>query len=297
VPAFVADKEAFRYVRKYGVPLMGSQVFGYAGRNVDNVIVSHFLGPIALSYYMIPYRIMLVPVSLLGNVANRVAFPIFCKIQDDQERVRAIFLRTTRLIAVIAVPGMLAVAVLAPELVETVFGPAWAPAAPVVSALALAGILGSITTPGGSVFMGLGRADLAYRWSWIPLLVYVPAFFAGLPWKVTGIAWMYSIATALLTPFQIRAIGRIAGFGVADWLRALRTTVLASIPAAGLGVAVHFVGRQQGLPAPVVLIGGLVLIAALYLVLLRLLDKPLFSDAWRIGRMIAYGKLRTGATA
>jgi lipopolysaccharide exporter len=290
LPSLRADREAFRHIRRFGLPLLGSQVFGYAGRNVDNVIVSHFLGPLSLSFYMIPYRIMLVPVSLLGNVTNRVAFPIFCRIQGEPERVRAFFLRSTRLVAVLAMPGMLAVSVLAPELVNTVFGPSWAPAAPVVAALAPAGILGALTTPGGSVFMGLGRADLAYRWSWIPLVAYVPAFFAGLPWHVVGIAWAYSIATALLTPFQIRAIGGIAAFGLPDWLRAVRPTVLAAVPAAALGLAVHLVGRGAGWPDPLTLLIGLAGVAGLYLVLLRLVDRPLFADAVRTGRLLAGGR-------
>lgn len=292
LPAFVLDRSALRYVRRFGVPLLGSQALGYVGRNADNVVVSHFLGAAALSYYMVPYRIMLVPVSLLGNVANRVAFPIFARIQDDPLRIRRLFLRVTQVIAVPVVPGMLAVAVLAPDVVTTVFGPEWGPAVPVVIALATTGILESLTTPGGSVFMGLGRADLALRWSWIPLLVCVPAFFAGLPWGVTGVAAAYSIATLLLTPFQVAAIGRVAAFSLGDWLRAIWPAVAAGVPSTALGWLVHDVlETSAGFAVPATLCVSLVVVAVSYLVLLRLIDRQLFRESLRVAKLLAKGKL------
>lgn len=292
LPAFVLDRSALRYVRRFGVPLLGSQALGYVGRNADNVVVSHFLGAAALSYYMVPYRIMLVPVSLLGNVANRVAFPIFARIQDDPLRIRRLFLRVTQVIAVPVVPGMLAVAVLAPDVVTTVFGPEWGPAVPVVIALATTGILESLTTPGGSVFMGLGRADLALRWSWIPLLVCVPAFFAGLPWGVTGVAAAYSIATLLLTPFQVAAIGRVAAFSLSDWLRAIWPAVAAGVPSTALGWLVHEVlETSAGFAVPATLCVSLVVVAVSYLVLLRLIDRQLFRESLRVAKLLAKGKL------
>ncbi|WP_020662867.1 lipopolysaccharide biosynthesis protein [Amycolatopsis benzoatilytica] len=292
LPAFVLDRTALRYVRRFGVPLLGSQALGYVGRNADNVVVSHFLGAAALSYYMVPYRIMLVPVSLLGNVANRVAFPIFARTQDDPQRVRSLFLRVTQVIAVPVVPGMLAVAALAPDVVRTVFGAEWGPAVPVVIALATTGILESLTTPGGSVFMGLGRADLALRWSWIPLLVCVPAFFAGLPWGVTGVAAAYSLATLALTPFQVAAIGRVAAFRLGDWLRAVWPAVAAGVPATAAGwLANEVLETGVGIPVPAALCASLATVAVLYLALLRLIDRQLFRESLEVAKLLMKGKL------
>ncbi|HJQ48265.1 MAG TPA: lipopolysaccharide biosynthesis protein [Amycolatopsis sp.] len=299
IPGLIADRAAFRYIRSYGVPLMGSQVLGYVGRNADNVVVSHFLGPTALSYYLVPYRIMLVPVSLLGNVANRVAFPIFARAQEDTVRVRRLFLKITQVIAVPVVPGMLAAATLAPEVVHTVFGAQWAPAVPVLIALTTTGILESLTTPGGSVFMGLGRADLALRWSWIPLLICIPAFFVGMLWGVVGVAAAYSVATLLITPFQVRAIGRVASFSLRDWGRAILPTVVAAVPATGAGWLARYGIESAGLGMALGLVGGLLATAAAYLGLLRLVDRALFADSMKTARLLAGGKLgmRAGADA
>ncbi|GAA1270740.1 lipopolysaccharide biosynthesis protein [Planotetraspora silvatica] len=291
LPGLVMDREAFRHVRKFGVPLMGSQMFGYVSRNADTIIVSHYLGQAALSFYMIPYRIMLVPVSLLGNVANRVAFPIIARIQDQPQQVRRIYLKITQVIAVAVVPGMLAVAVLSPQVVETVFGPEWMPAVPVLIALTTTGILESLTTTGGSVFMGTGRADLALRWSWIPLLVCLPAFFLGLPWGATGVAAAYSVAVLVITPFQVHAIGKLAAFSLLDWGRAILPTVLASVPAVGAGYLLTLWFEGFGIPVPAVAVIGLLVIAVLYMAFLRIVAVELFRDSLTTARLLVRGKL------
>lgn len=289
--SFRADREGFRHVWRFGVPVMVSQGIGYATRSADNVIISRFLGETALSFYMVPYRIMLVPVGVLGTVANRVAFPIISRIQDDKARIASIYLAMTRLIAAIAVPAMVAAAVLAPELIETVFGPEWLPAVPVLIALAATGIFDSLTTIGGSVFMGLGRADMTFRWSWIPMVVTLPAFFAGLPWGVVGVAAAYSLATMVLVPFRIMDMGKVTGFTLVDWLRALWPPTAATAIAAAAGWLAAFGVRQAGLPVPLGLVAGSVVIGAGYLLVLRLISAAAFTEIMTAGRLLARGKL------
>ncbi len=291
LPKISVDKEAWKYLRVFGLPLVGAQLIGYAARNVDNVVVSRFLGQTALSYYTVPYRIMLIPVSLLGNVANRVAFPVFAKVQDDVARVRSVFLRITGVIALVALPSMLGVAVLAPDFVETVFGAQWLTSAPVVTALAVTGVLQSLTTPGGSVFMGLGRADVSLRWAWIPLTLMVPAFFLGLPWGVTGVATAYTIATVVITPFLVRAIGKLAGFGLGAWILTILPAFISSMPAVAAAWVVHIVLRQHGVPAIVTLVAGLAVVLAGYLGFLRLFFPGAFREGLFAARMLSTGKL------
>ncbi|MEO6088966.1 MAG: lipopolysaccharide biosynthesis protein [Umezawaea sp.] len=291
LPKLAVDREALRYLKVFGLPLVGAQLIGYFSRNVDNVVVSRFLGPAALSFYTVPYRIMLLPVGMLGNVANRITFPVFSKLQHDPERVGSVFLRVTRVIAIPVLPGMATIAVLAPEFVEMVFGAEWLPSAPVVQALAVTGVLQSLTTVGGSVFMGMGRADVSLRWAWIPLLVVIPSFFAGLPWGVVGVAFAYTTATVLITPLLVRAIGRLAGFGLWDWIRAILPTLTATVPAA---VAAWLVARGMGAvgsPAVFVVIVGFAVAGGIYLALLRLLDAKLFQEGVSAARLLTRGKL------
>ncbi|GAA3554078.1 lipopolysaccharide biosynthesis protein [Amycolatopsis ultiminotia] len=295
LPKLVVDRAALRHLRTFALPLVAAQMIGYGSRNIDNVVVSRFLGQTALSYYTVPYRIMLIPVSLLGNVANRVAFPVFAKVQDDRDRVRSVFLRITRVIGLVVLPAMLGVAVLADEFVETVFGAQWLPSAPVVQALAVTGILQSLTTPGGSVFMGLGRADVSFRWAWVPLTFVVPAFFLGLPWGVTGVATAYTIATVALTPFLVRAIGRLAGFGLRTWVRSVLPAFISTMPAAAAAWVVHIVARQHDFPAVATLIAGLAVVLAGYLVFLRVFFPPSFREGLAAVRLLSTGKLMKSA--
>jgi PST family polysaccharide transporter len=290
LPHVVVDRAGMRHLRTFGLPLLGAQVIGYANRNVDNVIISRFLGQTALSFYSVPYRIMMVPVSMLGNVANRLAFPVIARLQGKPEEMRDFFLRITQLIAVIVVPSMLVVSVLAPQFVAVVFGPKWLAAVPVLQVLAVTGALQAITTAGGSVLMGTGRSDLSLRWALIPLVICVSAFVIGLRWGVFGVAAAYSVATVLITPFLVRAVGSQAGFGFLAWLRAITPPVLAALPAGAAAWAFWPLTNRLG--AFPVLAGGMLAAGLVYVVTLRVFAPAVFQSSMRAGRMLLRG--RTG---
>lgn len=292
--SLAADRAGFREVIRFGLPLLGSQTIGYVQRNADSVIVSRYLGAVDLALYSVPYRLMMIPVSLLGNVATRVAFPVFARLHGQPDRLASAFLRITRLIAVPAVPGMVLMVVLAPETIETIFGAEWTGATPVLQALALSGILQALTTTGGAIFMGTGRADLAMRWALIELPVVVGSFLAGLPWGIVGIAAAYSIVNVVITPFLVRTIGHLAGFTLGAWMRAVAPTFFLSVPAAGAAWLTRTALLAVDVPVPAVLVVSATTGIAVFTGLLRLCDRSLFGESVDAGRMLLRGKLGSG---
>lgn len=172
-------------------------------RNIDNLLVGRFQGAQALAFYGLAYRLLMLPVQLALSTVATVLFPAFSRLADDIPALRHHLVRTTRAVATGALPVMAVIAAAAPQLVLLLFGADWAPAIPIVQALAIAGALQAIYQSSTSpLVLGLGRDKLNLRYAWITVLTATVGIVAGLPFGPFGVAVGYTAATAALVPVE-----------------------------------------------------------------------------------------------
>jgi len=50
----------------FGVYVFGTSIINYFNRNLDYLLIGRFLGPEALGYYVLAYKLMLIPVRKIG---------------------------------------------------------------------------------------------------------------------------------------------------------------------------------------------------------------------------------------
>ena len=108
---------------------------------------------------------ILVPFSRIAGPLQQVFFPAFSRISDDRERMADIWIRATRLVALISIPALVGLAIVAPDFVEVVLGPKWSEATPVIQILASVGLIQSLQTLSGEVLLALGRANWLFRFT------------------------------------------------------------------------------------------------------------------------------------
>src|SRR5262249_51859833 len=141
----------------YGVGAGSSSMAGYLAVNADNFIVGRLLGATSLGLYARAYNLMNLPYVYVASVLSGVLFPAFAQIQTDIPRLRRGYLTMTRLTAVIAGPSMAALAIAAPSLVPTLYGPAWAGVVSPLQILCAAGYFRSLYNVGGIVAHSVGQ--------------------------------------------------------------------------------------------------------------------------------------------
>ena len=248
-PRFRASKDALHDVWRMGIAVLGTQFSNYVHRNADYVTVGRFLGAKPLGFYSLSYRTMMIPVQNLGQVVNRVAFPLYARIQDDRPRIGRQFLRSSRIIALLAFPLMALVAVSAPVGVPVVFGESWRPAVLTMQILAVTGARQSLQTMVGPVLLACGRADWELRFTVVSTLAYVASFLIGVEWGIEGVAAAYTITGLAATPVLVSLAGRLTGLHLRDWLVALVPSVAgcAALVAAYVAVLLPLDGEVPGI--------------------------------------------------
>lgn len=91
----------------------------------DNFVVGRWMSAAALGIYGRAYRLMAMPAMFLGEVVDRVVFPLLSRVQHDRPALRLAYGRGVSLVTAIMAPAAAVSIVLAPEIVRVVLGPNW----------------------------------------------------------------------------------------------------------------------------------------------------------------------------
>ena len=212
----------------------------YFARNADNFLIGKFLSSSALGVYSLAYSIMLYPLQNISRVLLRILFPAFSHIQDDNEKFKKAYLRTIFFIALVSFPVMVGLIVTADTLVSLLFGDKWENLAIILMILAPVGILQSIGTTNGSIYMAKGNTKLLLKvgiWSTIVTIIF---FIGGIFFGVEGVALSYLLSNLVLFYPVFKVSWGQIGLSVSEGVGTLMPLlIIASL----MGVGVWLAGK------------------------------------------------------
>lgn len=218
-PGFNVSVKHFKELFSFGINVMGFNALNFFNRRGDDLLIGYFLGPVALGYYTVAYRLLLVMTQVLVTTTSKVAAPTFSRLQQEPERLRRAFYTATQLSSLITFPISLCVAVLAPELVQCFFGSKWTPSIPVMQVLAFIVPIHLILFYNSSVIMALGKPSWRLRIHCINVLVNVVAFALVVRWGVVAVAAAYVIRGYLLLPISLWALNKLISINMITYLK------------------------------------------------------------------------------
>jgi O-antigen/teichoic acid export membrane protein len=249
---------SFQELMGYGVGQSVARIGVILANQADNLVVGRWLGAVALGLYSRAFQLMSVPTGLLGDVLDKVLFPTMSRVQDDSRRLASAYLQGTAFLALVTLPVGVVAAVLAPELVEVVFGRKWLGLVPPFQVLALGMMFRTCYRMSDSLSRATGKV---YRRAWRQWLyaglVFLGAWI-GQRWGITGVA--VGVLTALFIGYLMMAQLSLLVVQI-SWSRFAQ----AQLPALWLGMVVGGVtlaaaagARHLELPPLVGLVAGLV---------------------------------------
>jgi O-antigen/teichoic acid export membrane protein len=106
----------------YAGGMTAARGFNFVALYGDNTVVGNQMGKGALGAYKNAYQLAVVPAQLLGQVMDRVIFPVISRFQADLRRVAGAYLRGVALVAMLTIPGSVLAVLLAPEIIHLLLG-------------------------------------------------------------------------------------------------------------------------------------------------------------------------------
>lgn len=238
-PSLTFHWPEIRGVLGYSLNYTGYTILNYIARNVDYFLIGRYLGQDALGYYTLAYRIMVYPIQNISGIINKVMFPVLSKVQDDNRLISKAYLQIAATVSLVTFPLMLGVMVLSDPFVKVVLGEKWLPVITLLVILAPVGLLQSINSTVGAIFLIKDRTEALLKWGIFSAAIVIGAFTYGLQYGIEGMAWAY-LATSIVLFIPSLAIPmRFIDLPVNKVLRATLKPLLGGLLMLGILVAIR----------------------------------------------------------
>lgn len=249
-PSF--DFRGAGHLARYGGVMAAGQFFWFLQSQADVFIGGRWFSAHQLGIYTTALFLAQIVVSKFVPPLNEVAFSAYARIQHDEDAVARAFVRSVRIIMLVAMPFYLGLAATAEPLVLTVLDAKWREVAPVVRVIALAMPFMTLQVLYAPACDARGRPGIGARNGAVGALVLALAFLVGVRWGPLGLAWSwvaaYPVYLAASTWRSLPVIGAS--------VRALAEAI-APAACAAIGMAVVVTLADRALPpleAPVRLV-------------------------------------------
>jgi O-antigen/teichoic acid export membrane protein len=249
--------------------LTGFQVVNYFARNLDSLLIGKFLGAQALGYYSLAYKLMMFPLQNFTWVVTKVMFPAFSKIQDDLVRVRRNYLKMVKAVALFSFPFMAVLWGMTPEVIRIFYGPQWDAVIPLVRIFCFCGMVQSISSLGGVIYLSRNRTDVQFMMSLIGTSLLGIVLWGAIPYGIEHVAFCYTVFYLLWTHVSVWAVCRLIGVELTKVYKAAAVPLLMSL---GLMVLTFYGSRSfhaQPLMKMVILGGASAVVYGVSVVLTR----------------------------
>jgi O-antigen/teichoic acid export membrane protein len=183
---------------RYGTAMVAVQACWFAQSQADVFIAGRLLDPHRLGIYTTALFLTQILASKFVPPLNEVAFAAYSRIQAQRDVIRGAFLKSVRLIMLVALPFYFGLAATAEPFVLAVLGAKWAETAALVPVLAMAMPLMTLQILFAPATNALGQPGLAVRTGLVGALMMPLAFLAGIQWGTQGLAWAWLGGMAVL---------------------------------------------------------------------------------------------------
>ncbi len=282
-PKLIFDRQAFRELFGFGANLMGIRIVVYLRDNIGNAVVGKLLGAAPLGFYNLAFNLTMLPGSRLASVLNRVVFPAYSSIQNEEEKLRRGYLQTVKYVAALTFPMSVGLIVVGPELIKVIYGPKWLPAISLLQIMGMSGVLNALPALSGGIIEARGRPGLELKLATISYPVYFSLLLVGLNWGLVGIAWATSINKLLFVVAGIILSCYVINLPLRAYVSAVSTSVIGVISMALIVLGWRFFAlhtlRYSDL---LVLCSSVVLGAGAYFVVLLILRERALIEIYQL---------------
>ncbi len=197
------DRDSARVLMHYGGGFTLGRFFNYAALQGDYVVVGSTLSATALGIYGRAYQLLATPAMLLGQIIDRVLFPMQAELQHDKARLANQYRRAVSLVALVMLPLSAFIFVLAPQIVALILGDRWGGVVTPLRLLSISLLARASYKLSDTLARALGLVYARAARQLVYAVLVVVGALIGQRWGVSGVA--ACVAVAVIANFGLMA--------------------------------------------------------------------------------------------
>lgn len=214
---------------RFGLAILLTQLFWLVQTQSDIFLIGRVFHPHEVGVYSQAVFLATIFYSRFVPPLNEVAFPAYSRLQHDLPALRWAFLRSARLIMLLAAPVYVGMAVTAVPLVATLFGPTWAELPPLVEMMALAMPFMTMQILFNPALNAVGSPGVAVKTSIAGAIIFAAAFAVAVTFGLPGVALAWCFAAPLLLLATLLLSRPALGLGLRNLAASLSLPVICSL--------------------------------------------------------------------
>lgn len=236
-PSLRFSKESFSHLFGFGSKLMITGVYSVIFNNIATFCIGKVYKSEELGYYTRGSQFSDLISFTVNDVLGTVTFPVLSELQNDTDRMVAVYRKSLFVTAMIIFPVMVLCALLAYPLVLILLTEKWLPCVVLMQWLCLARMFTPLSALNMNILNAVGRSDLFMKldFSKAPLTILILAI--TIPISVKAIVIGTFVDSFLCFFINAYLPGRMFGYGawkqIKDWRYILLSNALMSLVVLG----------------------------------------------------------------
>lgn len=197
IPIFKYSSTSIKEIASFSFYLFLGKTLNYGARNTDNLLIGKYLNSDDLGLYNRAYFFLMFPSKTITAVINSVLFPSLTQIKTDKERVKSIFIRSSKVATLMVCPLMLLFYLCSYEIVLILFGEEWLGMVPYMRLFSFLGVYQTLIGLNGPLYLAFGNMKLDFKIGLFSELIFIIAILIGINWGVYGVILGLYIASII----------------------------------------------------------------------------------------------------
>ncbi len=265
-PTVVLRVQSLGDLYRYGFNVTVSKMLHFFSVRYVELLVSFFLGIVALGVFSVALRIYQMMLQLLSLSMLDISLSMFSSIRGNLDQVRCAYRKAVALSALITIPAFLIVGTLSTEICLVAFGEKWRDAGEVLFYLSILGAIQSVENLNVSLLKSFGRADLDLRVNFAKAVVVTIGFLVSYRFGLTAVVAALLTAMTVVTPLSYYYVYQISQISMTEVIEEIWGSLISAIGACGVVVKIKpylFAGKSESVLVVVSLLAVAVIVYGL----------------------------------
>ena len=233
-PYLKFSTESFRNLFGFSSKLLISILIDTIFQNIYLVIIGKWFNVSDLGYYTQAKKIQETPSLTINNIIQRVSFPVFSSIQDEDKRLKVGLRKTIKILVFVLFPIMLGLLSVSDSFVRIIFSEKWINSIVYLKLLCIVGILYPLQSINLNILNVKGRSDIFLRLEIVRKSLIILSIAIGFRWGIIGMVKANVIASIINYLIVVVVSGKLINYNIKEQLLdllpyAVTSTVMAII--------------------------------------------------------------------
>jgi O-antigen/teichoic acid export membrane protein len=220
-PQFLFSTDSFKSLFGFGSKLMVAGVVATTVQNLYTILIGKHFNATQVGYFQQGYNYTNMLSVTLSSVVQGVTYPIMTSIQEDKQRLIAVYKKVMGVTSLVTFPVFFGFAAISEEFVLIFLGEKWLPIIAVLIILSFARLITPISSLNLNILNARGRPDLFLKTDLSKIPMTIAALLIALPYGIVGVAIAQLITTFISFFINAYYPGKLLGFGPKEQIKCL----------------------------------------------------------------------------